>query len=173
MNTMKLISVSIILILFGCINLRHDVSNDEKAWFPYSTKNVYVTREAIFLIKVDSGLEPERLALVPPSDSKRGSGFYSSPKSIQDYNENPNEACRSNLGEEFRINVIGIVEIGTEFIPVKVKRNSGWNIWFGNHTYDTRYGKIVSGQYKGTIVDIEDVSWCMEEGPILNRYIEI
>lgn len=171
MKAMKLFYILIIL-LCGCANLRHDVSYDENAWSPYAPTNVYATREAVFLIMVDSGLEPKRLALVPPSESNRGSGYYSSPTSIEDYYKDPHEACKMNLSEEFRINVIGVVEPGTKFVPFKIKRNSGWNIWFGNHTHDIRYGKITSGKYDGSIVDIEDVSWCMEAAPILNRYIE-
>ena len=173
MKAIKLFIIIAILFLCGCINSKHDVSKDQKSWFPYSTENVYVIREEMFLIMVDSGLEPERLTLVPPSDPNRRSGFYSSPKSIQEYIENPNKACQSNLGEEFRIKVIGTVKRGTEFVPAKITRNSGWNIWFGDHTHDTRYGKITIGKYKGTIVDIEDVSWYMREGAILNRYIKV
>ena len=170
---MKHIPIILILLVSGCINLRHDITDDEKGWFPYSMRNVYITREPLFLIKVDSGLEPERLALVPPSDHNRGSGLYSSPKSIELYKENPKEACRNDLGEEFRMKVIDILESGTEFVPLKIKRNSGWDVWFGNHTCDTRYGRIKSGKFTGSVVDIEDISWFMESGSTLNRYVEI
>jgi hypothetical protein len=161
------------IFLCGCVNLRHDVSDDLNAWFPYAPNNEYATRETMFLIMVDSGLEPKHIALVPPAESNRGPGYYSSPNSIEGYYKDPQAACKKNLSEEFRINVIGVVESGTKFVPYKIKRNSGWNIWFGNHTNDIRYGKITSGKYNGSIVDIEDVSWCMEAAPILNRFIEI
>jgi hypothetical protein len=37
--------------------------------------------------------------------------------------------------------------------------NIGWDLWFGNHTYATRYVKILSGKFIGEIADIQDLMW--------------
>ena len=128
MKNSNIFLVIFFAFLCGCVNLRLDISDSDKAWLPYKTNEFYELREDVFLMKVDSGLEPERLALVPPSDSRRGSGFYSSPKSIQLYYENPEQTSQKSIGDSYyKIDVVGVVSSGTEFIPHKIMRNAGWN----------------------------------------------
>ncbi len=173
MKKLNTVSAVFLFLFCGCVNFRYHISENDKAWFPYQTKKIYVLKEDVFLMKVDSGLEPERPALVPPSDSVRGSGFHSSPASIRAYCENPDKASRKKSGDSYHeIDVIGVVNTGTEFIPYKIMRNAGWNLWFGNHTHDTLYAKIINGPYSGMIADIEDISWCLKGASDLNRYVK-
>ena len=62
--------------------------------------------------------------------------------------------------------------MGTQFTPRAIKRNSGWDLWFGNHTYDTIYGELLTGKFKGTVVDLSDISWCIKDHDDLNPYIK-
>lgn len=163
------------MLLSSCINFRHDITDNKKAWYPYEIGKEYLLREDVFLMKVDSGMEPERLALVPVSDSHRGSGFYSSPKSVEEYEENPIKASRRYFpdGDYYEIDVVGIVRAGTIFSPSRIMQNAGLDLWFGNHTFNTKYGRIKSGPFTGKEVDILDISWFNKVKDLPNRYVEI
>ncbi|NTW33520.1 MAG: hypothetical protein HGB12_13015 [Bacteroidetes bacterium] len=170
---MKIIHIIFIFfILTGCVNFRHDITDNKKAWFPYEISKEYVLKEDVFLMKVDSGLEPQRFALVPVSDKNRGSGFNSSPKRIESYENDQNKSSQIQI-DKGHVSIVGIVTAGTSFLPNRMIQNAGWNLWFGNHTSETLYGKITSGPFSGKEVDIQDISWGMSEGPELNRYVKI
>lgn len=166
--------VVVIFIFWGCVNIRHDVSKRQEAWGLFHAGSTYSLIQDVFLIRVDSGLEPSRLALVPPSTADRGSGFYSSPQSVAEYEKDP--VASTHIAYEYFTNIIevvGIIRQGTQFTPRSVKRNSGWNLWFGSHTDDTIYGEILTGAFKGTVVDLGDVSWGIRDQRILNQYIRM
>ena len=123
-------------------------------------------------MRVDSGLEPKRLALVPVSDEARKGGFYSTPKSINEYNKYPLESSRIHLENGyFEINVVAVIKAGTTFTPSRIMQNAGWDLWFGNHTFNTIYGKITNGEYKDEEVDILDISKFDNISEPMNRYV--
>lgn len=166
--------VSIFILLQSCVNFRHEITDNKTAWFPYEIGKDYVLKEDVFLMQVDSGLESKRLALVPVSDEARSGGFYSTPKSINDYNKNPKEASRIHLEHGyFEIIVVAVIKAGTTFTPSRIMQNAGWDLWFGNHTFNTIYGKITNGEYKGEEVDILDISKFDKISELTNRYVKI
>ncbi|MCP4354174.1 MAG: hypothetical protein GY793_00815 [Proteobacteria bacterium] len=162
----------VFMLLSACVNFRHDITDNRKAWYPYEVGRKYILREDVFLMKVDGGMEPKRLALVPVSSNNRGSGFHSSPNSIEEYERDPVEASKKHHEYGYyEVIVKGIARKGTTFTPSRIMRNAGWNLWFGNHTNNTLYGEITSGPFQGVEVDIEDISWCIKDENILNQYV--
>src|SRR5688572_4474376 len=89
-----LLAVFVFALYLKCRNVRTDVSHDAGLWLPYKRGATYALTEDVFLIEIEEGEggEPQRLALVPESDDDRGSGYYSSPKTIKEYLENPEKA---------------------------------------------------------------------------------
>ncbi|NTW33518.1 MAG: hypothetical protein HGB12_13005 [Bacteroidetes bacterium] len=111
--------IFIFFMLTGCVNFRHDITDNKKTWFPYEVSKEYVLKEDVFLIKVDSGLEPQRFALVPVSDNNRGSGFYLSPKSFESYEKDQNSTSQNQIDKGY-VSTVGIVTAGTSFLPYRI-----------------------------------------------------
>jgi hypothetical protein len=98
--------------------------------------------------------------LVPETTHNRGTGFYSSPQSIEAYKEDPSAAKKIFTENSFfDVDIVGVVEKGTRLKPKTIKKNVGWDLWFGRDTYATRYFEILSGDFTGKIVDVEDLHW--------------
>ena len=149
-----------LFFLAGCMNFRHDVSESAEAWRPYDLNSIYDVKTDVFLMEVGCcDNEPIRYALVPSREEKRG-GLYSSPNSIQEYLDDPVNASKRPLdgGGYYEIKVVGIVKAGTKLKPIKVMRNSGYSWWGGSYSSDYKYVEILSGEFKGEIVDIEDIT---------------
>ncbi|MEP6664715.1 MAG: hypothetical protein ABJC04_13745 [Verrucomicrobiota bacterium] len=162
MNTSRFLLYFGIIFIAGCANFRTDVSKQDSLWLPYHRHTTYVLTEDVFLIKIEKGegQEPSRVVLVPPSDDTRGSGYYSSPKSIQEYLDHSETIPKIDAGLTGESVVRGIVRKGTRFSPSVLKKNSGFSLWFGKgHTDITQYGKILDGEFAGTNVELSDVSW--------------
>lgn len=160
----------ILLSSIGCFNFRYDVSGRQDAWGAYRKDETYALRWDTFLMRVGSQKE---LALVPPSVENRGSGTYSSPRSIEEYRRDPVTATQRRYTHFTNIlDVAGIVAKGTLFAPRYVKRDSGWSLWYGFGSINTIYGEIMTGEFRGAIVDLRDVSWFMEDKDILTSYVE-
>ena len=141
------------------MNFRHDVSDNTVAWSPLEKDIIYQVNIDVFLMEVGCcGNEPIRNALVPSRADKRG-GYYSSPNSISEYLADPVNASRrkSEYGGYHQMKVLGIVKAGTELKPHKIIRNSGYSWWGGGYSSDYKYAKILTGEFTGNIVDIQDV----------------
>ena len=157
---MRYLITIFVILLSGCVNLSIDSTNDKDMWKPFDRDAVYYLKSDLFLLRVSSGKEPARLALVPPSTQDRGSGFYSSPTSINSYLKDPVEASKIKTDNGFfKINIVGIVRKNTMLKPSMIKNNIGWNLWFGKDNYATRYFTILEGQFANKQVDIEDLHW--------------
>lgn len=137
----KTVYFLIILIISGCASCRQSSQS--------AMLQRYVSIEDVFIMRVDDGTQGSRLALVPESNSERGSGYYSSPRSIAKYRS----------GEEGQTNdVIGVITSGTKIDIVQNKTKKSWSFWYGKMTENTViYGKIISGPFSGRVVDLNDV----------------
>lgn len=123
----------------GCVS----VSSDPEI------RTTYVLIEDVFLMDVSDGQFGRRLALVPESSDSRGSGFNSSPKSAKEY--------LSLAKHDPWDGVVGVVSKDTSIEMLGLKKKTGYSLFYGKVTDEMHLGRIATGKFKGTTVDLEDV----------------
>ena len=143
----------------GGFILIDDMTEDESAWFGYHNKAIYQLQRDVFLIRVDWGLDPERLALTPDSSLNQVMGLYIAPTTIEAYEKDPESSkIRTFRGQRYYIDVAGIVRAGTKIRCDRLLLNTAYNWWFGKQTDYTVYATILNGAFAGNLVDIDDIS---------------
>ncbi len=144
---------------FGGIDLIKDVSELRDHWHGYEYKLKYILLRDVFLIRVDSGLDPERLALTPEGTYKQVAGLYIAPQTIEAYESDSKKATFVDYGDyQVQLDVVGVVRSGTILRCSKLylHRNLSW--FYGYQADFTMYADIVNGRYANKIVDIADIS---------------
>lgn len=138
------------------MSIKVDRSRNADLWEPFVQGQRYELSEDVFLMRLDD--QNNDLALVPAAQSRRmathcyeQSGYYAAPDSIQAYRTSGSSSNWSN--------VAGVVEAGTILEPRKLDRFYQFSLWFGFQKTTIRYATLVSGEFKGTAVNVEDLHW--------------
>lgn len=159
------------LIPLGCAKFTHSVSPRRiSEWGAYAPQGEYQLITDVFLVRGgsdftidnDTGKEhryqSRRLALTPSKQPCRPGRLYSSPDTIEAYEADPNTAVRHYHELYIGIDdVVGIVRKGTVIRCVRLKRSVGGSPLTGYGTWHTLYAENLSGEFCGSIADIEDL----------------
>ena len=152
-----LIAIIALMMCSGCGDIRVDRSQNADLWQPFSVGHKYTLQEDVFLIRLTEGKKINDLALVPSNDSRvtgtncyQQSGYYSAPSNTLAYEKDPS----TNTND-----VVGIVRAGTQIEPFKLEYYYEFGVWYGFTTSRLRYARLLSGDFKGTVVNIEDLHW--------------
>jgi hypothetical protein len=165
-NLLKLIFIIFIAQSLSCVWYTFDKTNDEDFWGAYLPDTKYSLMRDVFIIKPSiQGMPSSNKILIPESNYKgRVLGrHFMAPNSIVDYLKNPKENSKHiiNYGgktHEHEIDVIGVVKAGTKLEVVKIEVEKGFNFMVGTFQNVTPFAKVLTGPYKGEIVDITDIS---------------
>lgn len=151
------IAIVIAMMFSGCMNFSVDRSQNADLWQPFSLDHKYTLQEDVFLIRLTQEKGANNLALVPSADSRNSapngykrSGYYSAPSNTLAYDNNPSIN---------RPDVEGIIRTGTQIEPFKLDYYYEFSLWYWFTTSRLRYAKLLSGDFKGTVVNIEDLYW--------------
>lgn len=149
-----------ILLLSGCDRLStENVTNSRELWGGYAHQEVYKLKQDVFLIKLDPEQGP-RFALSPEGLFDHTDRFYSVPKSVQIYKQNPGQASNDVVGRSYNVptTTIDVVKAGTRIRCSRLMKNSQWSWFFGDAEWTTIFAEILDGPHSGTLVDITDLS---------------
>ena len=144
---------------FGGIDFVKDVSEVNDYWHGYEYQGEYILLQDVFLIQVDSGLDPERLALTPEGAYRQTAGLHIAPETIEAYEKNPVLSKVIYYGDyQVQVDVVGVVRSGTKFRCSKLYFHRNFTWFYGYQTDFAMYAIIVDGQYSNEVVDIADIS---------------
>ena len=154
-----ILSMALVLIS-GCINIPRTITKESPLWGGYGSGKKYILVHDAFIMVVNDGLEPQRLAVCPEGDFNKRGRYFSVPSTIESYEKNPEKAVMIDLpgGGSYKVIVDGIVRAGTILQCSRLRQNRGINWWSGSHNQITVYAKVLNGDQKGKEVDLEDVS---------------
>lgn len=121
----------------------------------------------MFLMAVDGGGAGKRLALVPEGSFQRTAGMHSSPRTVEEYEQDPKKASMIHSGGlSYSIDVKGVIKSGTRFQTYKLEKYYQNSIFFGYTESLTPFVMIQDGQFAGEVASIEDISVSYEDGEI-------
>ena len=149
------------LYLNSCsINIPRTITKESPLWGGYGSGKKYTLLHDAFIMVVKDGLEPQRLAVCPEGDFNKRGRFFSTPSTIEAYEQNPEKAVMIKLpgGGTYKVTVDYILRAGTTLQCSRVRQNRGLNWWSGSHNQITVYAKVLNGDQKGKEVDLQDVS---------------
>jgi hypothetical protein len=149
-----------LLLISGCVDIPRTITKESPLWGGYGSKEKYQIVRDAFIMVVDDGLEPKRLALCPEGEFKKHARFYSVPTTIEDYEKDPENAVVIKLegGGSYKVIVAGIVRAGTTIQCTRLRQHRGLNWFYGSHNQITIYAKFLNGEHQGKEVDLQDVS---------------
>lgn len=151
--------VALVVSLITGISFTSDVTDNKNLWGGYDVDSKYTLDRPVFIIKTDQ-ITGGRLVLVPEESFSRCLGrFWSAPDSIDEYRADPVQAAIKQYdGFEVKIDVVGVLEMGTNLELHKLEKKSAWSLWFGRTTTIKPLAKVIDGPFQGKIVDLSDVS---------------
>lgn len=159
-------------LISGCIDIPRTITKDSPLWGGYGSAEKYQLIRDAFIMVVDDGLEPQRLALCPEGEFQKHARFYSVPTTIETYEKDPEKAVVIKLkgGGSYKVNVAGIVRAGTNIKCSRLRQHQGLNWFYSSHNQITIYAKFLDGEHRGKEVDLQDVSDSYEkEGVWLDK----
>jgi len=159
-NRNILISFLIFFVIFsieGCVSYSSDVSNHREWWGGYEYKQEYVLLNNVFLLTDDT----KKFFLVPDRSVLKNAGIKSTPKSIEEYRNSPNQIGKNfeDKWKDTKSNrVIGVVDAGTRIKCIRLEKLDGISIWWGFVSGLDIYAEILDGQFANYEVNVRDVS---------------
>lgn len=147
------------LLLAGCgfTYSYTNVSDNQEYWGGYQNDTVLVLLKKVFLIELDNNRS--NLALTPEGNYEHKNRYYTAPVSISDYYKNRNtEKTISGRAYHIKSKVIDVIPSGTKLKCCVLKLKKEWSWYYGSGYTLYLFAEVVDGKYKGTKVDILDMS---------------
>lgn len=151
MKSYNFLSIRIILLAIsmvpfcGCASRVQEVGK----FGAISKGDEIVLKRPVFAVDTSELGGRTKFALVPPSDTNRGSGYWLSPSSID-----------ADASGKLKFHVVKIFEPGRKFIVSKILNERGFSLWFGS--YDTTYVYVTTVESGTPLYAFDDLLWDMK-----------
>ena len=149
--------------LGGCSTIdKVELADGDARWGGYSRNTLYEIQHDVFLLKLSEpyGKAPVNLSLTPEASFRAKPSVYGAPNSVRQYLVHGDERVSPSSGRKYlgTSTVKGIVRAGTRILVLEAVDYSKWNWFFGGVSRVVVYADILSGEFKGSRVDIQDLS---------------